>query len=107
MKRWGFHIKNQMKEDSMITEVWRRFAPPNNPFLFALKGAPVQDKRGNWQWLAQQDRQRFTVPYAERLSKGSIQCKLYGLLYEASIPLGQASANHSQPGPPGIQIPVT
>jgi hypothetical protein len=82
-----------MKEDKMIAAVGRRFAPPNKPFLFALEGAPVQDTIGNWQWLAQQDRQGFTVPYAERLSKGSIQCKLYGLLYEATIPLGQASAN--------------
>ena len=88
----------------MITEVWRSEATPNNPFLFALRGAPVQDKTGNWYWLAQQDRQRFTVPYAERLSKGSIQCKLYGLPYEATIPLGQASANHLQPGEPSIQI---
>ena len=91
----------------MITEVWRRFAPPNKPFLLALRGAPVQGKKDNWQWLAQQDRQRFTVPYAERLSKGSIQCKLYGLLYEATIPLGQASANHPQPEEPSVQISVT
>ena len=91
----------------MITEVWRRSAPPNKPFLFALRGAPVQDKTGNWYWLAQQDRQRFTVPYAERLSKGSIQCKLYGLLYEATIPLGQASANHSRFEETDVQISVT
>jgi len=100
-------IAERVKEDVIITEVWRRFAPPNKPFLLALRGAPVQGKKDNWQWLAQQDRQRFTVPYAERLSKGSIRCKLYGLLYEAIIPLGQASANHPQPPKPGIQIPVT
>ena len=71
----SLYLKNQMKEDNMIAEVWLRFAPPNKPFLLALRGAPVQDNTGDWQWLAQQDRQRFTVPYAERLSKGSILCK--------------------------------
>ena len=38
------------------------------PFLFALRRLSVQ--ADDWLWLAWEDRQRFTVPYAERLSKG-------------------------------------
>jgi len=103
MKRLGFCVKSRIKEDSVIAKVWRRSAPPNIPFLFALKGLSVQ--ADNWYWLAQQDRQRFAVPYAERLSKRGYAVQA-GLLYEATIPLGQANANYLQPECPSIKICV-
>ena len=40
------HFDVDLQEDGMIAGVWRRFAPPNKPFLFALKGAPVQGNMG-------------------------------------------------------------
>jgi hypothetical protein len=66
------------------------------PFLFALGRLSVQAKTENgWLWLAWEDRQRFTVPYAERLSKGGYAVQA-GLPIEATILLGQAIANHQR-----------
>lgn len=56
----------------------------------------MQANTGNdWLWLAWEDRQRFTVPYAERLSKGGYAVQA-GLPIETTIPLGQAIANHKR-----------